>query len=335
MGPGDHLGSTSLVLNDDGTVHSEGRYYPYGVTRWSSGTLPTDYRFTGQREESGLGLYQMGVRWYDVALGRWISADTVVPEPGNPQSFNRYSYVYNRPLTHIDRDGHLPFLVVTAGLGALIGGGVSFGTQLVANLKVDQSFGEALGNVDSGKVAGAAVAGGVMGLTLGVAAPTGLAATLAVGAVGGFFGGQAGRFTEAVWDEAAHALKGQGWDGERLLQNAADNGCLDLLSMGIDATSGAVSAGVGFGLAKALTGAGLMNNPLHDPVVSGNSGPKIYLITKNQIFIESGERTLVLSADTFDRLMYLLTYGFMEQAVDLVSEIAQEQTEEALENATP
>lgn len=277
----------------------------------------------------------MGARWYDPYLNRFISPDSIIPQPGNPQSFNRYSYVYNRPLTHIDRDGHLPFLVVTAGVGALIGGGASFGMQLVDNLKADQSFGEALGNVDYGKVTGAAVAGGVMGLTLGVAAPTGLAATLAVGAAGGLFGGQAGRFTEAVWDEAARALRGQGWDGERFLRSAADNGCLDPLSMGIDATSGAVSAGVGFGLAKVLTGAGLMNNPLHDPVVSGNSGPKIYLITKNQIFIESGERTLVLSADTFDRLMYLLTYGFMEQAVDLVSEIAQQQAEEALENATP
>jgi hypothetical protein len=37
------------VLNDDGTVHSEARYYPYGEERWRSGTLPTDYRFTGQR----------------------------------------------------------------------------------------------------------------------------------------------------------------------------------------------------------------------------------------------------------------------------------------------
>ena len=80
-----------------------------------------------------------------------------------------------------------------------------------------------------------------------------------------------------------------------------------------------------FGLAKVLAGAGLMSNPLHAPVVSGNSGPKIYLITKNQILIESGERTLVLSADTFDRLMHLLTYGFIGQAVELVSEIAQQQ----------
>jgi RHS repeat-associated protein len=100
------LGSTSLVLNGDGTVHSEVRYYPYGAARWSSGTLPTDYRFTGQREESGLGLYQMGARFYDAALGRWISADTVVPEPGNPQSLNRYSWVLGNPLKYVDPTGH-------------------------------------------------------------------------------------------------------------------------------------------------------------------------------------------------------------------------------------
>jgi RHS repeat-associated protein len=103
---GDHLGSTSVVLNDDGSVHSEGRYYPYGVTRWRSGTLPTDYRFTGQREDGYIKLYHMGARWYDVALGRWISADVIVPEPGNAQSLNRYSWVLGNPLRYIDRTGH-------------------------------------------------------------------------------------------------------------------------------------------------------------------------------------------------------------------------------------
>ena len=83
---GDHLGTTSVVLNANGTVHSEARHYPYGEERWSSGTLLTDYRFTGQRSESGLGLVHMGARRYDPALARWVSADTIVPEPGSPQS---------------------------------------------------------------------------------------------------------------------------------------------------------------------------------------------------------------------------------------------------------
>jgi hypothetical protein len=51
----------------------------------------------------------MGARFYDSALGRWISADTIVPDPANPQSFNRYTYVNNRPLSYIDSSGHAPW----------------------------------------------------------------------------------------------------------------------------------------------------------------------------------------------------------------------------------
>jgi RHS repeat-associated protein len=47
---------------------AESRYYPYGEERWSSDTLPTDYRFTGQRLDGDLGLYQMGARFYDPYL---------------------------------------------------------------------------------------------------------------------------------------------------------------------------------------------------------------------------------------------------------------------------
>jgi hypothetical protein len=38
-------------------------------------------------------------------LGRFISPDTIVPHPANPQSFNRYSYCLNNPLKYIDPSG--------------------------------------------------------------------------------------------------------------------------------------------------------------------------------------------------------------------------------------
>ena len=41
------------------------RYKPYGETRTSAGSIPTDYRYTGQRQEESLGLYLMGARWVD------------------------------------------------------------------------------------------------------------------------------------------------------------------------------------------------------------------------------------------------------------------------------
>jgi len=50
-------------------------------------------------------LYFYNARWYDPTLRRFVQADTIVPEPGNPQSLNRYSYVLNNPLVYIDPSG--------------------------------------------------------------------------------------------------------------------------------------------------------------------------------------------------------------------------------------
>jgi RHS repeat-associated protein len=81
-------------------------YYPYGETRYITGTLTTDYGYTGQRTEAGLGLMDYGARYYDPYLGRFVSADTIVPNPANPQSFNRFCYVLGNPVRYTDPTGH-------------------------------------------------------------------------------------------------------------------------------------------------------------------------------------------------------------------------------------
>lgn len=42
-----------------------------------------------------------------IKLGRFIQPDTIVPNPMNPQSLNRYSYVRNNPVNLIDPTGHI------------------------------------------------------------------------------------------------------------------------------------------------------------------------------------------------------------------------------------
>jgi hypothetical protein len=37
-----------------------------------------------------------------------LSADSIVPRPGDPQSFNRFAYVVNNPLKYVDPSGHEP-----------------------------------------------------------------------------------------------------------------------------------------------------------------------------------------------------------------------------------
>jgi len=105
---GASLGSASVMLNSSGAKIGEMRYTPFGETRLITGSVPTDRRYTGQRQESvGLGsLYDYGARFYSPALGRFLSADTIVPEPGNPQSLNRFSYSNNSPLRYTDPSGH-------------------------------------------------------------------------------------------------------------------------------------------------------------------------------------------------------------------------------------
>ncbi|MFZ5919220.1 MAG: RHS repeat-associated core domain-containing protein [Chloroflexota bacterium] len=76
------LGSTSLATTAAGAVHSRQGYYPYGEARYTAGELPTDHGFTGHKHEDALGLIFMQARYYDPALGCFLSADPQPPVPG-------------------------------------------------------------------------------------------------------------------------------------------------------------------------------------------------------------------------------------------------------------
>ena len=107
----DNLGSTSLATYSGGiaVTNSETRYTPYGAKRTGSTGQPSRYTFTGQYDfTSATGLMDFSARMYDPLIGRFISADTIVPGAGNPQAFNRYSYGFNRPMVLRDPSGHDP-----------------------------------------------------------------------------------------------------------------------------------------------------------------------------------------------------------------------------------
>src|SRR6185312_8291778 len=72
----DLLGSATVALDTSGTPTASQLYAPYGSTRYSNGTMPTDYGFTGQRADSASGLDYYGARYYDPTLGQFTSADT-------------------------------------------------------------------------------------------------------------------------------------------------------------------------------------------------------------------------------------------------------------------
>ena len=94
------------MTGDTGAAVEASEYQPYGMFRSQAGTVVSDYKFTDQELDAESGLYNYDARLYDPMIGRFISADSIVPNPFNPQSLNRYSYVRNNPLIYIDPTGH-------------------------------------------------------------------------------------------------------------------------------------------------------------------------------------------------------------------------------------
>jgi RHS repeat-associated protein len=105
-GFGDHLGSTSVSVDaSDGSIAGTELYEAWGGERYTSGSLYTTFKYTGQREAEA-GLYFYNARWYDPEIGRFIQADTIIPSPGNPQAWDRYAYSSNDPINNNDPSGH-------------------------------------------------------------------------------------------------------------------------------------------------------------------------------------------------------------------------------------
>ena len=67
--------------------------------------IATAMGFTGHEQLDSVGLIHMGGRVYDPVLGRFTSADPIVQAPSNSQSYNRYSYCINNPLSLTDPSG--------------------------------------------------------------------------------------------------------------------------------------------------------------------------------------------------------------------------------------
>ncbi len=110
---GDHLGSASTTANADGTLNSVIQYTAFGEIRLTQGLTPTKYRYreasckgTGQLAQAELGLDFYVSRFFDPVTSHFTSADTLIPEPGKSQSFDRLSYTINNPIKYSDSNGH-------------------------------------------------------------------------------------------------------------------------------------------------------------------------------------------------------------------------------------
>lgn len=109
----DHLGSSSVMSDENGTQIESIAYEAYGSQRkflCAAETEDLNYTFTDQEWDAETGLYNYDARLYDPVLGRFLTADSIVPNWHDPQMLDRYAYVRNNPVKYVDPDGHDIFL---------------------------------------------------------------------------------------------------------------------------------------------------------------------------------------------------------------------------------
>ncbi|MEK9132088.1 MAG: RHS repeat-associated core domain-containing protein, partial [Patescibacteria group bacterium] len=106
----DILSSTVLLTNQAGAVVAEYEYDVFGdVIGKDEGTATsekTSYLFTGQEFDPESDLFYYNARYYNPALGRFISRDVVLGKDGDVLSRNLFIYVKNNPLKYTDPTGN-------------------------------------------------------------------------------------------------------------------------------------------------------------------------------------------------------------------------------------
>lgn len=192
----DALGSADLITDPNGQVQLERGYTPFGesiaAAELDANPLFTNAEmrgFTGHQSVGGQStLINMNARLYDPVIGRFLSADSMVPDPGLSQSYNRYAYVLNNPVKYNDPTGHYWQFVVGAAIALFAS---TFDNPMIRTVgmvigSIMMGFGA--GEIFSGMASmeAAMASGATVSFTSNVIATGDIGSALQAGVLGGF-----------------------------------------------------------------------------------------------------------------------------------------------------
>jgi RHS repeat-associated protein len=138
----DHVGSVSYLTDSEGAVVTRMSYTPYGEKVKSASTGPNifHHKYTGQVDDGDEAeLMYYNARYYDSKIGRFISADSIIPGAGFSQSFNRYMYVAGNPVNRNDPSGHFSMGGVISAVTGAVAGGVTGASAVYGAYKAYQN----------------------------------------------------------------------------------------------------------------------------------------------------------------------------------------------------
>jgi RHS repeat-associated protein len=132
----DRVGSVRLLVKPNGEVALSQSFDPFGNVLERTGTGQSSFGYTGEQTDP-TGLVFLRARYYDPRVGRFLTADSVVPDPLRSQDWNRYAYVRNNPVKYNDPSGHCIFGLDT--LVCVVVGGVVLGVAVLDAVDIGTS----------------------------------------------------------------------------------------------------------------------------------------------------------------------------------------------------
>nr|WP_269468544.1 RHS repeat-associated core domain-containing protein [Alteromonas sp. ASW11-130] len=216
------MGSTITITNASGNVVQHFTYDPwgkqnafYGSSHFADYSTPAESKgYTGHKMMNDIGIIHMNGRIYDPTLGRFLQADPHIQAPMNSQSYNRYSYVLNNPMSYTDPSGYF--------FKKLFKGIKKYWRVIAAAAISIATYGTATGwaagwlagtSLAGSQIAIGAIAGGITGFVGGGVASGSLRGALNGALSGAAFGAVGGSFkaygVESVGAQmGAHAVVG-------------------------------------------------------------------------------------------------------------------------------
>ncbi len=104
----DYNRNISYVTDSQGEKIFQAYYKPYGEIAEKTGNDVTRYKYNSHELDQESDLIYYNARYYDSSIGRFITPDTIIPDPGQSQTFNRYMYVVGNPIALNDATGNSP-----------------------------------------------------------------------------------------------------------------------------------------------------------------------------------------------------------------------------------